>query len=269
MYESRSRSRNLLFCNVKFSARVMLIIVITVEICTVFFGCLLLWKYWPPQNRLCPTGWSLQNISKQTTKIKHFVLKFPGLFCFEFFSWLLSESGTPKSTWPVQNNVKCCTSSELPVLYLISGTRSPGVANILRTCVQQMQCLEKMCITRTNLHLHSWTFASHSHTYKELCAGPTDNSTSQSFLRHFFLATWCSSRYEMWLVLHAHGWQESSINKAAGNWCRQWTTTDLIHWHPPWSGSCQNYYVLTTDFAPQLQKNRDWMRERLLKLSSL
>ena len=161
----------------------MLIIVITVEICTVFFGCLLLWKYWPPQNRLCPKGRSLQNISKKTTKIKHFVLKFPGLFCFEFFSWLLSESGTPKSTWPVQNSVKCCTRSELPVVYLISGTRSPGVANILRTCVQQMQCLEKMCITRTILRLPSWAFA--SHTYKELHAGPTDNSTSQSFLRHF------------------------------------------------------------------------------------
>ena len=35
------------------------------------------------------------------------------------------------------------------------------------------------------------------------------------------------------LQINAVKWQETSSN-AAGNWHRQWTTTDLIWCHPPW-----------------------------------
>ena len=59
-------------------------------------------------------------------------------------------------------------------------------------------------------------------------------------------------------------WTAETSN-AARNWGRQWTTTDLVWCHPPWSGSCQSWYVFITDFTPQHQRNRGWSRTRLLK----
>lgn len=63
-----------------------------------------------------------------------------------------------------------------------------------------------------------------------------------------------------WLVLHAsERWETSN---ASGNWCRQWTTSDLVWRYPPWPGSCQSWYVLTASFTPGLQRDRDWVRKR-------
>ena len=53
---------------------------------------------------------------------------------------------------------------------------------------------------------------------------------------------------KMQSVLFATEQQET--NNSAWNWHRQWTTTDLIQCHPSWSGTCQSWYVLTTDFTP-------------------
>ena len=65
---------------------------------------------------------------------------------------------------------------------------------------------------------------------------------------------------ETWSVPHANEqWETSNVS---GNWCRQWTTSDLVWCHPPWPGSCQSWYVLITSFTPGLQRDGDWVRER-------
>ena len=63
---------------------------------------------------------------------------------------------------------------------------------------------------------------------------------------------------EMCSVPHAN---ERRKCNAAGNWRRQWTTTDLIRCHPPWL-VCPSWYVLTTDFTPWHHRDRDWPSER-------
>ena len=40
--------------------------------------------------------------------------------------------------------------------------------------------------------------------------------------------------------MQINGGKDSSV---AGNWNMQWTTTDLVWCHPPWPGSCQNWYI--------------------------
>ena len=54
-------------------------------------------------------------------------------------------------------------------------------------------------------------------------------------------------------------WETSNV---AGDWHRQWTTSDLIWCHPPRPGSCQSWYGLPNDFTPQHQRDRDWAREK-------
>ena len=70
-------------------------------------------------------------------------------------------------------------------------------------------------------------------------------------------------RCEMCLVPHANEQQETS--NAAGNWCRQWTTTDLVECHPPWPGSCQSWYVLTS-ITPRHQRRSEKERDCLKAL---
>ena len=71
---------------------------------------------------------------------------------------------------------------------------------------------------------------------------------------------------EMWSVLHANeSWETSNV---ARNWHGQWSTTDLIWCHPLWPGNCQSWYILTTDFTPQHQRNRDWVGEKMLKVKA-
>ena len=66
----------------------------------------------------------------------------------------------------------------------------------------------------------------------------------------------------MWSVQHA---DRQEICSVAGNWRRQWTTTDLV-WCPLyWLGSCQSWYVLTIQFTPRRQADKEWAREKLLK----
>ena len=61
---------------------------------------------------------------------------------------------------------------------------------------------------------------------------------------------------KMWLVPRANELWETS--KAARNWCKQWTTTDLVWCHPPWPGRCRSWSVLSSDFTLQLtQHQRD------------
>ena len=71
----------------------------------------------------------------------------------------------------------------------------------------------------------------------------------------------------MWSVMYVNEWQETS--NMAGNWHRQWTTTELVQCPPPlpWSGSCQRWHVLTTNFCTSMS-DRDHMRERMLKAFS-
>ena len=67
---------------------------------------------------------------------------------------------------------------------------------------------------------------------------------------------------KMWSVMYVNEWQETS--NMAGNWHRQWTTTELVQCPPPppWSGSCQRWHVLslTTNFCTSMS-DRDQMRE--------
>ena len=64
-------------------------------------------------------------------------------------------------------------------------------------------------------------------------------------------------------VEDANEQRESST--AAGNWCRQWITTDLVWRHPPWPGSSHHWYVLTSHLISWRQRYRDGVRERLLE----
>ena len=66
---------------------------------------------------------------------------------------------------------------------------------------------------------------------------------------------------EMWLLQHGNEQWETSDFFAAGNWCRQWTTTDPIRCHPPWPSSCQSWYVPTTDFThtPTSERQKQWV----------
>ena len=72
---------------------------------------------------------------------------------------------------------------------------------------------------------------------------------------------------KMWSVMYVNEWQETS--NMAGNWHRQWTTTELVQCPPPlpWPGSCQRWHVLTTNFCTSMS-DRDHMRERMLKAFS-
>ena len=86
----------------------------------------------------------------------------------------------------------------------------------------------------------------------------TMKKTGPSFLHSL---SWCVAMlgFKIWSVLHTcEQWEASS---AAGNWCRQRTTTDLVT-HP---GLPAVNCVLTTDFASWCQRDGDWTREKMLK----
>ena len=54
--------------------------------------------------------------------------------------------------------------------------------------------------------------------------------------------TWCWAANSSQSCLQMNGGESSN---AAGNWWRQWTTTDLVLCLPPWPGTCQSWYILT------------------------
>ena len=76
---------------------------------------------------------------------------------------------------------------------------------------------------------------------------------------------------KMWSVPHmcTNEWLETS--DVVGNWFRQWSTKpvpltfDVTH--PGRSGSCQTWYMFwQPDLTPWCPRDRDWARERLLKI---
>ena len=89
----------------------------------------------------------------------------------------------------------------------------------------------------------------------------TKKQQQNSEFSELSFATYMVSR-EMWSVQHAN---EQEICSVAGNWRRQWTTTDLVWCHLYWLGSCQSWYVLTIQFTPRRQADKEWAREKLLK----
>ena len=89
---------------------------------------------------------------------------------------------------------------------------------------------------------------------------PKNNNKSQ--FSELSFASYMVSR-EMWSVQHAN--EQQQICSAAGNWHRQSTTTDLVWCHLSWLGSCQSWYVLTIQFTPRRQADKERTREKLLK----
>ena len=86
----------------------------------------------------------------------------------------------------------------------------------------------------------------------------TTTKTGQSFCVVFFDMILSCKKLPF---LHASEWQKAS--NATIKWHRQWTTTDLISCDPHWPSICQNWYVLTTNFTLQCQRDWEWERDCL------
>ena len=75
-----------------------------------------------------------------------------------------------------------------------------------------------------------FTFCGRPLTVDQLRTSGRNGSEQSSLWKNVLCGIMLSC--EMWSVLHANEWQESS--NVGGNWCRQWTTSDLVQWcHPP------------------------------------
>ena len=145
------------------------------------------------------------------------------------FSINLGTYGSQHFSW-------CLVSSQLftctPDFWLVLTVLPFWVGSLLSTGSELME--------GTGLELSSWLWRKHVRVV--------------SAVFHNMLS------WEMRLVPCTNEWLETS--NAIRSWCRQWATTDFIRRHLPWPGSCQSWYVLTTNFTLQHQRDRNWSRER-------